>query len=76
MPIFEYKCLDCNAEFETLVMKAGQSVNCQKCSSEKLEQKLSVFSPSVKSGGVACAVKDSCPAAGSHRCSGSCGCVK
>lgn len=43
MPIFEFKCLACGHEFETLVMKSDEKVTCPKCQSDKVEKKLSSF---------------------------------
>ncbi len=42
MPIFEYRCKDCDKEFETLVMGQERS-ECPSCSSGKLERLLSTF---------------------------------
>lgn len=50
MPIYEYACRKCGAEFEhlarTLVAKAPE---CPICGSARTEKQLSVFSASVKS---------------------------
>lgn len=43
MPIFEYHCLVCNREFETLVRTSTQTVQCTNCGSELLEKKFSLF---------------------------------
>ncbi len=74
MPIFEYVCEDCGAEFETLVKNAASKVECPKCGKKKVERKLSVFSASVARQN--CPSASSCPSAGKHGCghSGSCGC--
>jgi putative FmdB family regulatory protein len=50
MPIFEYVCKECRNEFEALVF-GQQKAECPKCKSKKLEQQLSVFAVSAKSGG-------------------------
>jgi len=42
MPIYEYACLACGHEFETLV-RAFEAPSCAKCASGELEKKLSVF---------------------------------
>ena len=47
MPIYEYRCLDCNHDFELLVRGAGAVPACPSCKSEKLERRLSL--PRVKS---------------------------
>jgi putative FmdB family regulatory protein len=66
MPIFEYVCAECQHGFETLVF-GQQQAECPKCKSKKLEQQLSVFAVSAKSGGFS---KPSMPAGGGC---GSCG---
>ena len=43
MPIYEYACNGCGAEFETLV-RASETPRCTSCDSADLEKKLSVFS--------------------------------
>ena len=72
MPIFEYRCRQCGAEFEALVKRQGDQVTCRDCDSEELEQKFSTFAATVKNSGPKCSVKESCPAAGSHQCGGCC----
>ena len=47
MPIFEYRCLVCNREFETLVRTSSAEVHCTNCGSELLERKFSVFGSKV-----------------------------
>jgi putative FmdB family regulatory protein len=42
MPIFEYACRDCHAEFETLV-RGAETPSCAQCGSAELDKKLSVF---------------------------------
>lgn len=45
MPIYEYRCSACEADFEELVRtsSAEKSVACPKCGSRKISRKLSVF---------------------------------
>lgn len=45
MPIFEYRCSGCGAEFEKLV-RASDTPECPSCHSHKLDKKLSVFATS------------------------------
>jgi putative FmdB family regulatory protein len=42
MPIYEYKCTQCNEEFEMLVF-GNKNVDCPKCMSPEVKKKLSVF---------------------------------
>jgi putative FmdB family regulatory protein len=46
MPIFEYSCKQCQAEFELLV-RAGTTLACPKCGGVELDRLLSV--PAIKS---------------------------
>ncbi|MBU2547615.1 MAG: zinc ribbon domain-containing protein [Proteobacteria bacterium] len=52
MPIYEYVCLDCEDDFETLVLSSEEEVCCPQCGSKRLERAMSAFSSlSVGSGG-------------------------
>jgi putative FmdB family regulatory protein len=55
MPLFEFECLKCSAEFEMLVQKASQKkeVKCPKCTSQELEERISCFASG--SGSANCA---------------------
>ena len=46
MPLYEYKCLACERQFELLILRASQTVACPACSSESVERLLSLFSVS------------------------------
>lgn len=46
MPIYEYNCQDCEADFELLI-RGSKTPACPDCGSEKLERQLSL--PRVKS---------------------------
>lgn len=49
MPIFEYKCSDCNTKFEILHKSTSnlEEVVCPKCGSKEYKKLLSAFSASV-----------------------------
>lgn len=49
MPIYEYKCRECGAEFEELVAHEGANPTCPKCGSLKTEKLMSACKSS--SGG-------------------------
>ncbi len=59
MPIFEYRCLDCEELFEILVLDSDEAVTCAVCRSRNLEKQFSPFgiksegelSPSGRTGG-------------------------
>jgi putative FmdB family regulatory protein len=44
MPIFEYRCRQCDHPFETIVRSSREKVSCPKCASKAVEEQLSVFS--------------------------------
>lgn len=43
MPIYEYRCSDCNHDFEELVLSPRESVSCPSCKSPRLERRPSLF---------------------------------
>ncbi len=49
MPIYEYACSKCGADFEELVLGKEEAVRCPSCNSKRVKRALSVFSYS--SGG-------------------------
>jgi len=45
MPIFDFKCRRCGHEFESLIMKDGEQVQCPECGSESVTRKtIALFS--------------------------------
>ncbi|MCB1188680.1 zinc ribbon domain-containing protein [bacterium] len=45
MPLFEYRCSDCGAEFEALVSRGDtEPVECEKCHGKHTERIASTFS--------------------------------
>lgn len=45
MPIFEYRCQDCDNEFEKLVFRSDETdIECPSCRSKKVAKKMSVAS--------------------------------
>ena len=62
MPIYEYRCKQCEREFEKYVPGAATAVACPACASEQVMRKLSVFGlktagafqPAANSGGGGC----------------------
>ena len=49
MPIYEFHCPRCQDEFEVLVMRSNEKVNCPQCDCKKVERLMSGFAH--KSGG-------------------------
>ena len=70
MPIYEYRCKQCEKEFEKYVAAAGTAVACPSCASGEVMRKLSVFG--LKTVG---AMQSSAPiASGGGCCGGGCAC--
>ncbi len=44
MPIFEYKCSECEKEFAKLILKKDESISCPFCGNTKLTRLFSRFS--------------------------------
>jgi putative FmdB family regulatory protein len=72
MPIYEYICDDCKAQFEKLVFNKQQEISCPKCSGKKATLQLSVFSSTIAGG----SPKSFTPSSGGGGscCGGGCGC--
>jgi len=67
MPIYEYRCNQCEREFEKYVQGAQTRVGCPACTSERVTRRLSVVgirstggsvaaAPSLSGGGGCCGV--------------------
>ena len=53
MPIYEFICVECGNEFERLVWKSSENnkLQCPKCRSTNLEEKVSGFASLSTEGG-------------------------
>lgn len=49
MPLYEYRCRECDEHFELLVYSADESVACPKCESAQVDKQLSLPAAPVKS---------------------------
>lgn len=56
MPLYDFRCRSCGAEFEALV-RPPQDPVCVSCSSVDLERLVTGFSVSVRSGGLSPAAR-------------------
>ena len=70
MPIYEYACLACGAEFEKF-MQRPSAVVCVSCESERVSRRLSVVGVKI-SGRMS--DPSSAPMGGGGCCGGGCGC--
>lgn len=50
MPIYEYKCEDCENEFEELVFSQDELPPCPKCQSGKVQKLMSACSAKTEGG--------------------------
>jgi len=50
MPIYDYRCTDCDTRHDELVRRAEDVVTCPSCGSEHQERLLSVFAGMGSSG--------------------------
>ena len=46
VPIYEYRCQQCNANFEQLVRSSKDKVKCPKCAGQRVRRMPSVFAMS------------------------------
>jgi putative FmdB family regulatory protein len=70
MPIYEYRCNQCEREFERYVQTAQAAVACPTCRSARVTRRLSVLG-ALRLGGTAPAAGMS---GGGGCCGGGCGC--
>jgi putative FmdB family regulatory protein len=71
MPIYEYICEDCKAQFEKIVINKQQEISCPKCASKNATIQLSVFARAGSGGSSAPSGSSS---GGGGCCGGGCGC--
>jgi len=74
MPIYEYRCPKCGAEFEKLARNSSEKAACEKCGAKNAEKKLSTFSAKVMHASRSCPSRNECPSATKHSCGSGCGC--
>jgi putative FmdB family regulatory protein len=83
MPIYEFRCEDCGASFETLVRSGHRGdAHCPRCNGARLAREMSVFAARGAVGDSARAAADAIASNGASRgrmggggcCGGACGC--
>ncbi len=72
MPIYEYACLQCGAEFEKLV-QASAAVACPSCQSPRVSRRLSLVGVRTEARGGS-ALSGPVAGAGGGCCGGGCRC--
>jgi putative FmdB family regulatory protein len=73
MPIYEYVCDECKAQFEKIVINKQQEISCPKCASKKATIQLSVFA-TAGGNGSSTSFSGSGSGGGGSCCGGGCGC--
>ena len=73
MPIYEYRCKQCDHEFETLVMRKHETVQCPQCHGERLQKLISAHSvgsgaPDTACGSAPCSPEPACGAGACPAC--------
>jgi putative FmdB family regulatory protein len=78
MPIYEYRCEDCDRGFETFVRPGRDEAECPSCHGANLVRELSVFASGpareVANGNAVATSAGDAPFKGSVCCGGACGC--
>ena len=69
MPVYEYRCRECSADFEKYLAVASAAVACPTCQSDRITRKLSVFGLRADGSPVASSM-----GAGGGCCGGGCSC--
>ena len=82
MPIYEYRCADCDRSFEALVRPGDRGAQCPKCHGSKLTREMSTFAARSNGNGAAAAeaalasssASNGSSFSGGGCCGGGCGC--
>ncbi|HUX07617.1 MAG TPA: zinc ribbon domain-containing protein [Acidobacteriota bacterium] len=69
MPIYEYRCSNCGAEFEKLVFNSSAAPSCPKCKSDEVKKRPSVFGFSSGGKMVSSSSNQGCTGCTSQNCS-------
>lgn len=70
MPIFEYTCKSCGADFERLVRGSNPAIDCPACGSKKVEKRFSVFGCKAGDRFVSSASSNGCSGCSRGSCQG------
>lgn len=72
MPIYEFKCKSCGAEFEALVRNPQSTAECPECKSDQVARRMSA--PASHSNSDATPCGSDCGGEHVHSCGCGCGC--
>ncbi len=70
MPIYEFRCLECQQQFETLVRNNSEEITCKQCNSSNIKKLISAHAvgsgiPDTACGSAPCSPLPACGAGGS-----------
>lgn len=76
MPMYEYRCRDCDSRFERLrrMDQDDADVSCPCCQSTLVQRRVSVFAAHTRGGGAMTSSEAPVAASGGGCCGGTCGC--
>ena len=78
MPIYEYRCTNCERSFEAFVRPGDGGAQCPHCHGSKLTREMSTFAARGNNGdgaaAAAAAMANSGTSSGGGCCGGGCGC--
>jgi len=74
MPIYEYRCESCSKQFETLVLRRDETVECPACGGTQLQKLMSAHAvghgaPDTACGSAPCSPLPACGSGGCGACS-------
>ena len=70
MPLYEYVCEECGADFEQLIRGNNHQVTCPACESDHVRKKLSTFAFKGETTSSLTQSASSCSSCSTHSCSG------
>ncbi|MDZ7268047.1 MAG: zinc ribbon domain-containing protein [candidate division KSB1 bacterium] len=75
MPIYEYRCQNCETRFEQLI-RDGEALilRCPHCGAQEVNRLLSVFATGASTGAAGATAAPADLPSGGHCCGGTCGC--
>lgn len=79
MPIYEYRCSNCDRSFEALIRAADDLARCPHCDGSALTREMSAFAARSGNGDGVAAAADAIASSGTRTggggcCGGGCGC--
>ena len=67
MPIYEYRCDDCDARFEKIVLREPDVVECPDCAGRKTQRLISAFAVARQDTSIGASEAGACPCGAPQR---------